>query len=55
MAHRAAFDAITPGGRVSVSAGVATLRPAMSAADPFRAADANLYRAKKSGRDRIAG
>jgi PleD family two-component response regulator len=38
-----------------VSAGVATLKPGMTASDLFRTADANLYRAKRGGRDRVVG
>jgi diguanylate cyclase len=54
VATSVAFDPITPGSRVSISTGAAMLTPAMSAADLFRAADANLYQAKKNGRDRVA-
>ncbi|OLB80930.1 MAG: hypothetical protein AUI14_05065 [Actinobacteria bacterium 13_2_20CM_2_71_6] len=39
---------------VSVSIGVALLRPGMAATDLFHAADHHLYEAKRRGRDRIA-
>jgi diguanylate cyclase len=48
------FNHITPGTPVSISTGVATLRAGMTAADLFQAADTNLYRAKRAGRDRVA-
>ena len=48
------FDSVTPGTRVSISTGVATLRRDMTAADLFIAADAHLYRAKRAGRNRVA-
>jgi diguanylate cyclase (GGDEF)-like protein len=49
------FDHIIPGTPVTVSAGVAMLRPGMTAAELFRAADTNLFRAKRDGRDRVIG
>ena len=45
---------LTPGTRVSLSIGVAQLRPGMSARDLFETADRQLYRAKRGGRDRVA-
>jgi GGDEF domain-containing protein len=39
---------------ISVSIGAATLRPVMTAIELFHTADANLYRAKRRGRDRVA-
>jgi diguanylate cyclase (GGDEF)-like protein len=45
---------VAPGLVVSVSIGAAALLPGMSAEDLFKAADANLYRAKRAGRDRVA-
>jgi diguanylate cyclase len=54
VASSAVFAHITPGTTVSISTGAATLRPTMTTADLFRAADANLYQAKRSGRDRVA-
>jgi len=45
---------LAPGLTVSVSVGVAQLRPGMSGEDLFRAADHHLYEAKRGGRDRIA-
>jgi diguanylate cyclase (GGDEF)-like protein len=49
------LDRITPGTHVTVSAGVATLRPGMTASALFRTADARLYQAKRDGRDRVVG
>jgi diguanylate cyclase (GGDEF)-like protein len=49
------FDQIIPGTPVTVSAGVATLRPGMTAAELFRTANANLFQAKLDGRDRVIG
>jgi len=40
---------------ISISTGAAFLEPAMSGKELFHAADENLYRAKRSGRDRVAG
>jgi diguanylate cyclase (GGDEF)-like protein len=45
---------IAPGLAVSLSIGVALLRPGMTAEDLFHAADHQLYEAKRRGRDRIA-
>ncbi len=45
---------IAPGLSVSVSVGIALLRPGMSGAELFRTADHHLYEAKLKGRDRIA-
>jgi diguanylate cyclase len=45
---------IAPGLAVSVSVGVALLRPGMTGEELFRAADHNLYEAKRAGRDRVA-
>ncbi|MFP5450872.1 MAG: diguanylate cyclase [Thermoleophilia bacterium] len=42
-------------GRLTMSAGIATLVPGESAADLFGAADAALYRAKELGRDLCVG
>ncbi len=44
---------LAPGIRVSVSTGVAALLPGMSGRDLFQAADEQLYRAKRAGRDRV--
>ena len=49
------FDPVIPGTPVTVSAGVALLRPGMTASELFRTADTNLYRAKRDGRDRVVG
>jgi diguanylate cyclase (GGDEF)-like protein len=49
------LDHIIPGTPVTISAGVATLRPGMDATELFHAATANLYRAKREGRDRVIG
>jgi diguanylate cyclase len=49
------FDNIIPGTPVTVSAGVAMQRPGMTAAELYRTANTNLYRAKRDGRDRIVG
>ncbi len=48
------FDRVSPGMQVNISTGVAMLRPGMSAADLFHAADTKLYQAKRGGRDRVA-
>jgi diguanylate cyclase len=48
------FGEITPGTPVSISTGVAVLRPGMTSTDLFATADANLYQAKQAGRDRVA-
>nr|WP_240942813.1 GGDEF domain-containing protein [Planosporangium thailandense] len=45
---------LAAGLRVSVSIGAAALRTGVTAHDLFNAADANLYRAKRGGRDRVA-
>jgi diguanylate cyclase len=45
---------VAPGLTVSVSIGVALLRPGMSGEDLFRSADHQLYAAKRHGRDRVA-
>jgi diguanylate cyclase (GGDEF)-like protein len=50
----ASFDHIAPRVPISVSIGAATLRPVMTAIELFHTADANLYRAKRRGRDRVA-
>ena len=42
-----------PGRRVTASFGVAQLKPGDSLSDLLRRADAALYEAKKSGRDRV--
>ncbi|WP_412753749.1 diguanylate cyclase domain-containing protein [Krasilnikovia sp. M28-CT-15] len=47
-------DEFTPGTPVSISTGVAALRAGMTGADLFHAADTNLYRAKRAGRNRVA-
>ena len=47
------MDRIAPGAPVSISIGVAGLTPGMTASDLFEAADANLYRAKRAGRNRV--
>jgi two-component system cell cycle response regulator len=41
--------------RLTVSIGVATLEPHMSGEDLVKAADAGLYQAKKSGKNRVCG
>jgi diguanylate cyclase (GGDEF)-like protein len=48
------FGHLTPGTPVSISTGVAALRAGMTAQDLFQAADANLYHAKRAGRNRVA-
>jgi len=48
------FTDTTPGTPVSISTGVAALRPAMTPTDLFHAADTNLYQAKRAGRNRVA-
>jgi diguanylate cyclase (GGDEF)-like protein/PAS domain S-box-containing protein len=40
-------------GRVTISAGICTLRPEMDQAELYRAADLALLEAKRSGRDRV--
>ncbi len=49
------FDNVIPGTPVTVSAGVALLRPGMTATHLFRTAETNLYRAKRDGRNRVVG
>jgi diguanylate cyclase (GGDEF)-like protein len=46
---------IVPGTPVTISAGVATQRPGMTATELFHTAETNLYRAKRDGRDRVVG
>jgi diguanylate cyclase (GGDEF)-like protein len=54
--RRVVHDAgLVPGRRVSISVGVVELAPEQSVADWFAEADAALYRAKRSGRNRVAG
>jgi diguanylate cyclase (GGDEF)-like protein len=48
------FSAMTPGTAVSISAGVAALRPGMTGRDLFQEADRRLYQAKRDGRDRVS-
>ncbi|GAB1646232.1 diguanylate cyclase [Krasilnikovia sp. MM14-A1259] len=48
------YDDIAPGLHVSISIGIAAHRPGMPAHELVDTADANLYHAKRSGRDRIA-
>ena len=48
------FERVAAGLPVSISVGVALLRPGMAAEDLFTAADHQLYEAKRRGRDRIA-
>ncbi|GAB1688612.1 GGDEF domain-containing protein [Krasilnikovia sp. M28-CT-15] len=50
----AVLDDIAPGLRVSISVGLAAHQPGMPAHELVDNADANLYRAKRAGRDRIA-
>jgi hypothetical protein len=45
---------IAAGLEVSISIGATALHPGMTAQDLFNAADANLYRAKRGGRDQVA-
>jgi diguanylate cyclase (GGDEF)-like protein len=49
------LDSIIPGTPVTISAGVAMLQPGMTAAELYRTAASNLYRAKRDGRDRVIG
>ncbi|BFU45802.1 GGDEF domain-containing protein [Krasilnikovia sp. MM14-A1004] len=49
-----AHDDIAPGLRVSVSVGIAAHRDGMPAHQLLSTADANLYHAKRNGRDQIA-
>jgi diguanylate cyclase len=49
------FAQVIPGTPVTVSAGVAILRPGMTATELFHTADTNLRRAKRDGRDRVVG
>jgi PleD family two-component response regulator len=50
----AGLEHVAPGLGVSVSIGAAVLDPGMTARDLFDAADTNLYRAKRGGRDQVA-
>jgi len=45
---------VAPGLRLSVSIGVASLAPGMTARELFRAADAQMYRSKRAGRGRVS-
>ncbi|RZU53159.1 diguanylate cyclase (GGDEF)-like protein [Krasilnikovia cinnamomea] len=49
-----AYDDIAPGLRVSISAGIAAHESGMPAHQLLSTADANLYHAKRNGRDQIA-
>jgi diguanylate cyclase (GGDEF)-like protein len=54
--RRVVHDAgLVPGRHVSISVGVVELAPEQSVADWFADADAALYRAKRGGRNRVAG
>jgi diguanylate cyclase (GGDEF)-like protein len=54
--RRVVHDAgLVPGRQVSISVGVVELAPEQSVADWFAEADAALYRAKRAGRNRVAG
>ncbi|BFU43308.1 diguanylate cyclase [Krasilnikovia sp. MM14-A1004] len=48
------YDDIAPGLHVSISVGVATHTPGTPAHDLVDTADANLYQAKRAGRDQVA-
>jgi diguanylate cyclase len=48
------FRHITPGERISISTGVAEMRPGMTVAELFHRADARLLHAKRHGRDQVA-
>jgi diguanylate cyclase len=47
------FDAIAPGLRVTISAGVTDLHPDDTLAAAVERADQSMYRAKQSGRDQV--
>jgi diguanylate cyclase (GGDEF)-like protein len=49
------FSHIIPGTPVTISVGVATRRPGMTATELFHTAETNMYRAKRDGRDRVIG
>ena len=49
------WSAFSPGMRVTISAGVATLRPDETPDTLLARADSALYQAKAQGRNRIAG
>jgi diguanylate cyclase (GGDEF)-like protein len=55
LRRRIAGESFPVIGRLTMSAGIATLVPGESAADLFSAADAALYRAKELGRDLCVG
>jgi diguanylate cyclase (GGDEF)-like protein len=55
LRRRVAEAELVPGRRISISAGVSELRRGETAAEWVNDADSALYRAKRAGRNRVAG
>jgi diguanylate cyclase (GGDEF)-like protein len=51
--HNTSWDLIVPGAEVTLSAGVAAMRPGLGRRDLLGTADRNLYAAKAAGRNRV--
>jgi diguanylate cyclase (GGDEF)-like protein len=51
--HNTSWDLVVPGAEVTLSAGVAAMRPGLGRRDLLGTADRNLYAAKAAGRNRV--